>query len=384
MSLERDLRLVKLASFTSGLDRMLIAPMLVTIAAELRVGLEEVASAASAYLLLYGVTQPVWGVLSDHLGRVRTMRLALIGAAFADAVSAAAPNLLTLAVARGFAGAFVGAVIPASLVYVGDSIPLDRRQHELAGLMAATAGATSISIFVGGGVAAISWRAGFAGMAVLALALAVVLSGVAEPKAVARSHPLDQLRRFLAHPWAIIVVAIALVEGTVVLGCLTFLAPAVEASGHGSAVAGLSVAVFGLGNLAASVLIKPLIGHVRSGTLMVMGGASLAAGWLVAAIDPALLGAAIGSAFIGAGFTFLHSTLQAWATEVAPDARATAISFFAAALFVGGAAATIVYGPLADDGAYSTVFAIAAAIALPLAVFAGVGRERYIRERATA
>ena len=37
MSLERDLRLVKAASFTSGLDRMLIAPMLVTIAAELRV-----------------------------------------------------------------------------------------------------------------------------------------------------------------------------------------------------------------------------------------------------------------------------------------------------------------------------------------------------------
>jgi predicted MFS family arabinose efflux permease len=136
--------------------------------------------------------------------------------------------------------------------------------------------------------------------------------------------------------------------------------------------------------LAASVLIKPLIGRVRSGTLMVMGGASLATGWLVAAIDPALLGAAIGSAFIGTGFTFLHSTLQAWATEVAPDARATAISFFAAALFVGGALATIVYGPLADDGAYSTVFAVAAAIALPLAVFAGLSRERYIRERATA
>ena len=67
---------------------------------------------------------------------------------------------------------------------------------------------------------------------------------------------------------------------------------------------------------------------------------------------------------------------------MAPDARATTISFFALALFVGSGVATLVFGPLADAGSYSTVFAIAAAIALPLAVFAGVTRERYIRQMA--
>jgi predicted MFS family arabinose efflux permease len=381
---DRDLRLVKVAAFTSGLDRMLISPMLVTIAVELHVSLEQAAAAASSYLLLYGITQPLWGVLSDRLGRVRTMRLALVGAGIAGVASATAPNLIVLAVARGFAGAFVGAVIPAALVYVGDSIPLARRQHELASLMAATAGATSISILAGGGIAAISWRAGFAGMAALALFLAVVLGRVAEPRRIVRTHPLAQVRRFLAHPWAIVVIGIALVEGTVVLGCLTYLAPAVEASGRSPALAGACVAVFGVGNLLASLVIKPLIGRVRSGALMVIGGASLSAGWLAAAMDPDLIGAGVGSALIGAGFAFLHSTLQAWATDVAPDARATTISFFAAALFVGSAAAALVVGPLASEGAYSTVFAIAAAVALPLAVFAGIGRDRYVREAAAA
>ena len=250
--------------------------------------------------------------------------------------------------------------------------------------MAATAGATSLSIFVGGGIAAVSWRAGFAGMAVLTLLLAGLLGRVAEPPGRAPSRPLEQLRRFFARPWALVVIAIALVEGIVVLGCLTYLAPAVQASGHGPAVAGLSVAVFGVGTLGASMFIKLLIGRVRSGMLMIIGGVNLATGWMVAAVDPGLAGAAIGSAFIGAGFAFLHSTLQAWATEVAPDARATTISFFAAALFVGGAAAAIVFAPLAGAGAYSTLFTIAAAIALPLAVLAALGRERYIRETATA
>ncbi len=224
-----------------------------------------------------------------------------------------------------------------SLVFVGDSIAVDRRQHELAGLMAATAGATSLSIFVGGGIAAVSWRAGFAGMAVLTLLLAGLLGRVAEPPGRAPSRPLEQLRRFFARPWALVVIAIALVEGIVVLGCLTYLAPAVQASGHGPAVAGLSVAVFGVGTLGASMFIKLLIGRVRSGMLMIIGGVNLATGWMVAAVDPGLAGAAVCSAFVGVGFAFLHSTLQTWATDVAPDARATTISFFAAALFVGPA-----------------------------------------------
>jgi hypothetical protein len=45
--------------------------------------------------------------------------------------------------------------------------------------------------------------------------------------------------------------------------------------------------------------------------------------------------------FIGGGFAFMHSTLQTWATEVVPEARATVISFFAAALFAGSGLAAM-------------------------------------------
>ena len=116
------LRLLQLAAFFSSFDRFAVAPMLVTIAASLGTSLAGVAATASLYYLLYGGMQPVWGMLSDRLGRVRVMRLTLFGAVFAGMISALAPNLAVLAAARALAGGLFAAVIPAALVYVGDTV----------------------------------------------------------------------------------------------------------------------------------------------------------------------------------------------------------------------------------------------------------------------
>ena len=131
------LRLLQLAAFFSSFDRFVVAPMLVTIAAALGGSLAETTATASLYYLFYGGMQPMWGMLSDRLGRVRVIRLTLFGAAVAGVLSAAAPNLMVLIAARALAGGLFAAVIPASLVYVGDTVGMESRQEALADLMAA-------------------------------------------------------------------------------------------------------------------------------------------------------------------------------------------------------------------------------------------------------
>ncbi|MGH8966393.1 MAG: MFS transporter, partial [Actinomycetes bacterium] len=113
------LRLLQLTALTSTCDRFAIAPLLVVIGLDLGASLAAVAAVASAYYLAYGLMQPVWGMVSDRIGRVRVMRVSLLGAAVAGAVSALAPNLLVLGVARTVAGGCYAALIPATLVYVG-------------------------------------------------------------------------------------------------------------------------------------------------------------------------------------------------------------------------------------------------------------------------
>ena len=67
------------------------------------------------------------------------MRLTLFGATLAGVISALAPNLGVLVAARALAGGLFAAVIPAALVYVGDTVGMDSRQKALADLMAASA-----------------------------------------------------------------------------------------------------------------------------------------------------------------------------------------------------------------------------------------------------
>ena len=171
------LRLLQLAAFFSSFDRFAVAPMLVTIAASLQASLSEVAATASLYYLFYGLMQPLWGMLSDRLGRVHVMRLTLFGVAVAGGVSALAPNLTVLIAARALAGGLFAAVIPASLVYIGDTVGMSYRQKALADLMAASAVGTALATVLGGLAAYLDgWRLAFAAPALAGAALAVLLA----------------------------------------------------------------------------------------------------------------------------------------------------------------------------------------------------------------
>jgi predicted MFS family arabinose efflux permease len=375
------LRLLQLAAFISSFDRFAVAPMLVTIAAALGASLAETAAIASVYYLLYGGMQPVWGMLSDRLGRVRVIRLTLFGAAFAGVLSAAAPNLGVLISARALAGGMFAAVVPAALVYVGDTVGMEFRQRALADLMAASAVGTALATVLGGLAAYLdAWRLAFAAPALAGVALAVLLTRLPEPKGFSsenREGPLEQIGRVLGRPWAVVVVGIALVEGAVILGCLTFLAPSLESAGFSPAVAGLAVGLYGLAVLGWTRVVKPLTNRLGASALILIGGGMLALGCASAAVDQSLLSVSAAAVLIGGGFAFMHSTLQTWATEVVPEARATVISLFAAALFAGSGIAAMAAAPLAEAGSFGLLFGLAALVATPLGLFAGLARRRY-------
>ena len=379
------LPLLQIAAFFSSFDRFVVAPMLVTIAAALGTSLAGVAATASLYYLMYGLMQPVWGMLSDRLGRVRVMRLTLLGATVAGVMSAFAPNLAVLVAARALAGGLFAAVIPASLVYVGDTVGIGSRQKALADLMAASAVGTALATVLGGLAAYLgAWRLAFAAPALAGGVLALMLARLPEPEGFAaqeREGPLVQIGRVVRRPWAVAVVGIAMVEGAVILGFLTFLAPSLEHEGFSPAVAGLAVGLYGLAVLGWTRAVKLVSDRLGPTALILIGGGMLALGYASGASGQSLAGVGIAAVLVGGGFAFMHSTLQTWATEVVPEARATVISLFAAALFVGSGVATTVAAPLAEGGRFGLLFATAAVVAVPLGLFAALARHRYTRYR---
>ena len=349
--LKGPLRLLRAAAFLSNFDRFTVAPMLLTIAADLRVSLAEVAAVASLYFLLYGLMQPVWGMLSDRLGRVGVMQLTLLAVVVPGLLSALAPNLVVLVVGRALAGGLFSAVIPAALVYIGDTVPISFRQKALADQLAAGAVAIALATVAAGLAAQLGlWRVAFAAPALASGALSLLLARrLPEPEREGGSAgPLAQVGLVVRRPWAVLVVLLALVEGGVILGFLTYLAPSLEAEGYSAAISGLVVGLYGLAVLVWTQALKRVADRLGRYALILIGGALLTLGYTAGALDRNLLGTALAAVLVGGGFAFMHSTLQTWATQVVPEARASVISFFAAALFAGSGIATIAVAPLAE------------------------------------
>ncbi|OSY41839.1 MULTISPECIES: MFS transporter [Pseudonocardia] len=391
----RRLRLLQLAALTSTCDRFAIAPLLVPIAMSFGVPLAATAGAAGGYFLAYGLMQVVWGVLSDRIGRVRVMRIALIGAVLGGLASVLAPTLPVLIGARTLTGACTAALIPATLVYVGDSWPAAVRQRPLSDLLAATAVGTALATAGAGLLADLAgWRAVFATTAAAAGILLVALRALPEPvpaEPAAGATAPDGPRRWwsilrpvgtvLGTGWARVVLALAFVEGAVVLGVLTYLAPALQAGGSTAALAGIAAGGYGVGALVFSRVVRRLVGRVPAPGLAGIGGVFLAAAWIgpIVVVHPVTI--ALAGLLLGGSWAFLHSTLQTWATDVVPQARATAVALFATALFLGSSAGTALGAPLADTGRFPALFLAALVVSVPLGIGAALARARYARRR---
>ncbi|OMI35742.1 MFS transporter [Streptomyces sparsogenes] len=372
-----SLRLLRTAGFVSNFDRFCIAPMLVLIGRRLGVPLPTVVLAASGYYLTYGLMQPVWGVASDRWGRVCVMRVSLTGAALAALASALAPNAPVLIGARALAGAFFAASIAASLTYVGDTVPAATRQRALSELMTAFALGTAVATVVAGVLAHyLTWRLVFALPGILAGYLAVALRRLPEPERAPSASLLAPFRVVLSSPWQWYVMAVAMLEGAVLLGFLTYLAPALEARGVPTTVAGAVAALYGVGSMAAAQVVKRLVGRWSPVGLIVVGGVQTAVAYLLAGCGQSTGALVVVALLLGGGWSFMHSTIQSWATALSPTARATGVAMFGVALYVGSAVAGGLAASTAQAHDYRPLFWLAALLTVPLTTAAAVGRAR--------
>ncbi|NUR07075.1 MAG: MFS transporter [Nocardioidaceae bacterium] len=356
-------------------------PMLVAIAHDLDTPLGSVVRAAGAYFLAYGLSQPLWGSVSDRFGRVATMRVTLLLAGLCSIASAAATSVPYLTVTRGLCGGLFGAAYPAALIYLGDTVAAAVRQRDVSRLMVGVALGTAVAS-VGAGVVAdvLTWRLMFVLTGVAALVLAWRLRVLPEPE---REHHGGSFLRpvgLVAHsPVTLFVLLCALLEGAVLLGTITLLPPALEDAGASTTVAGLVTGVYGVSVFAFAGFVGRFSQRWPAWRLIVVGAVAALAACVALALSQQVAVGVLVAVLLGLAWTAMHSTLQTWATEVLPRARATVVSFFAGSLFVGSSLAALVASRVADDGRFGVLFAANAVLVVPLGLGAAGVRARWKR-----
>ena len=362
-------------AFVVYVDIRIIGPVLPSISASLHGTPGQVGLAMAGYSLAYGTGQLAYGPLSDRHGRVAVVRLAGLGFVLGTALSAGAATTWQFIGARLVAGAFAGAVIPLTLVFIGDRYDYKDRQVIIGRLSAVTSAGLAFSAGIGGAVAYfISWRVMLLGYAALALAPIALMWRLDPARPPRRGRDGTQVRYgdFFTDRRARILYLSVFLEGFFLWGGVTYLgAFATHRHGLDQLHVGLLIALFGVGTMLGGILMAPVHRRLSENVLAGLGGGAMG-GALLALIPrwpwPVFAAAML---LLGLGFVALHTTLQLRGTEISPAARGKAFSLFAFFLFAGLAAGTAVLGRLMDAGLENAMIGVCA-LGL-MAVGAGTG-----------
>lgn len=164
-----------LASFVAFLDGSIVTVALPAIARELGGELTLQQWVVDAYLLTLGSLMLVAGSLSDTFGRVRVLRLGLIGFALTSVLAAIAPDPGLLIAARALQGVAAALLVPSSLALITSTFSGPAQGKAIGSWTAWTGVAFLIGPLTGGAlVDTLGWRWVFA-VVVLPVLLTLVL-----------------------------------------------------------------------------------------------------------------------------------------------------------------------------------------------------------------
>ena len=347
-STQRAIFHLSFASFASMTIQRLCDPMLPQLAQDFQVERVQAAHVISFFAVTYGLMQVFFGPLGDRFGKYRVVAMATIGCSLGCLGSALAWNLSFLVLCRVMTATCAAAIIPLGLAWVGDSVHYQIRQETLAKVgLGSTMGIVAGQLVGGLLTDTLGWRFAFGAVSAVFFVVGWVLW--TNPKARIENQGLtrkeqgevslsfiDNAKAVLSKSRARRLMCFIFLEGCFAFGVLAISATHLhDAQGLRVSVAGIIVALFGLGGVIYMAVAKWLI--YRLGETQLIRWGALAFGLAYGAIGFASSMVVDALTFTAAGFGFFmfHNTMQALSTQLDPNRRGTCMALFACILFAG-------------------------------------------------
>jgi predicted MFS family arabinose efflux permease len=346
----RLILILAVSAFAGTFSGRAMEPLTGLLASDFGVRVDTVALLSAAFAIPYAIGQPFLGPVGDALGKERVMKACLAVLCLSLFASVFVTSLEALFALRMLAGVAAGGVTPLNLAIIGDRVEMSGRQVALSryvvwlilGQMAGSSVSGLIAAYVG-------WRG------VLALATALMVASLVSVligfRDVERGSPfrlgvaLERYGEILRNRRALALFAFVFLEAVAVFGLFPYIAPILEQLRAGGVTeAGLVLGAFAVGGVVYSFAVRWILSRHGLGRMLVAGGIlsglalvaiGVATGW------PAQAGAMV---VLGLGFYMLHNSFQTQVTEVAPNARATAVALHPFSFFVGQALGVVAVG----------------------------------------
>jgi MFS transporter, Spinster family, sphingosine-1-phosphate transporter len=375
------LAVVTLLNFLNYIDRYIIAAVLPRIQSELSLTNRQAGFLATAFLVAYFLTSPLFGALGDRLSRTRLMGLGVAAWSIATAATGFMATFAQLMTARSFVGIGEAAYATISPALLSDYFPRTLRGRAFAVFYVAIPVGAAAGYLIGGLIEpALGWRAAFyvvglpgVVMALLALTISDPSRGSMEDSTATMPQPVLATLRAFSRNFSYTGTVLGYAAYTFAVSGLAFWMPAylesvrgIELARANLLVGGVTV-VAGLGGTAMGGYLGDVLAtRMKHGQLWLCGFSSLGGvvpTWLALTIPTAP--AYVVWLFIAEFFLFLSTgpvnVVIVSVVPIASRAMAMAVSIFVIHL-LGDSISPPVIGALADQITLSRAILIVPAV----------------------
>jgi len=387
------LAVLALCTFFVGWDSLVTVPLLPAMTNDTGIPADLGALLVSAYALAYLLSAPIFGAISDRVGRKGMIFSGMVVLGVGTALTGLGSSFSTLLLFRAVTGIGAGMVEPGVYALIGDRFPYERRGRAIGVVSGMLIASTIFGVPLGGYLAEIStWRYTFwiiGGLALVASVAVYIALPTDRPQLDSRHGAASSaLRSTLGQfrlAFSATSVLVALLATFLWFGSLqgTFANAGIYYSryfGFTEAQNGLILMVAGLGSVIGSMAGGRLAD--RFGKRVVVGISSVIAAAGVFALTNVFTGALPAAVVVhvvwATAFASGFSALTALVSELNPEARGTVLALNTSFMFAGSLVFTAASAVLLRAGGFPLVgalSAVAALLVLPLTLY-------LIRERA--
>lgn len=360
-----------LSGFISAADNWFISPVLPAIASDFDVSISKAGIMLTAYMIPYGIMQPVYGFFSDRFSKARILQLIVFGFTLGTAGCVIAPSFWILCIWRFLTGFFAAGIIAVSLALIGDTVPTLKRQMYVGKFMGIVFLGQGLSAGLGGTLAKfISWRMAFAFFVIISIC-AIILLFKLEPNVVVpvKRNFFTEIKYIVLASKQRIIFPLAFIAGFLLLGLYSYLGAFLhDVIELDYLQCGVIIMFYGLACLLAGTQIGKLVLKIGHQKTVMLGGLFALITALFLTFLPYLQAALIATISLGFGYIFIQSTLATMAFDVVTETKGLPSGLIGLGLFSGGGLGSFFSSWLISQISYKSLWMIFA-IGIALFIF---------------
>ncbi|HFK1473097.1 TPA: MFS transporter [Bacillus paranthracis] len=380
MELKSMIRILAILAFFVGLDSLLVAPLLPVITETISIPDGSGGLLITIYALCYGITAPVFGMMSDRVGRKRMIIIGFIIFSISTFCTGLAKNFEILLLFRGLTGLSGAMIMPSIFALVGDKVTYESRGKAMGTIMGAMIGSTVIGVPIGAFLSEIgNWQWTFYSIGLLTLFLTLLINHILrnekerEDVHVSLTEMVDAPLKMTVVNISVLFALLATFLWTIGLhGMFSYIGVYYE-NNFGISVGKIGIVIFlaGVGSVAGNILGGKLADKIGKKSVIVIASIVSSISVMLFSLSTenlviAIIVHIIWSLFIGFG----QASLTALISELKPAVRGTVMALNSSAMYIGMTIASGVASLAISNGfpffSLGTICAIASLLVLPI------------------